>query len=278
MPRNTSAQLGFPRFRGAVRNLIIFSTAVYLVLLLAAAFAPSHYVDTLSDWTMLNPKHIQQGWVWQFLTYGFIHGSPLGFLFAMLGIYFLGSAVEERIGSRRFYEMFLIALVGAGVLGFLFSLTKVIAQGPAWGSGPAANAILMVFFLLYRDAPIMLFPIPIPIPVKWIVIFSAAVQGAYLLLSHFALLFMVQLLGMGMGYVWYRAFARTSILGFFENQVSSSRNWYYRWKRERAKRKFQVYMRKHQHDPKQYFDEYGNFRPPDEKEKDKENGPGGWVN
>jgi membrane associated rhomboid family serine protease len=278
MPRNTSAQLGFPRFRGAVRNLIIFSTAVYLVLLLATAFAPKNYVGALYESTILSPDHIRHGWVWQFLTYGFVHLSPLGFLFAMLGIYFLGSAVEERIGSRRFYEMFLIALVGAGVLGFLFSFSKVMAQGPAWGSGPAANAILMVFFLLYRDAPIMLFPIPIPIPVKWIVIFTAAVEGAYLLLSHFALFFTVQLLGLAMGYVWYRAFARTSILGFFENQVSSSRNWYYRWKRERAKRKFQVYMRKHQHDPKQYFDEYGNFRPPDEKEKDKEGGPGGWVN
>jgi hypothetical protein len=36
-------------------------------------------------------------------------------------------------------------------------------------------------------------------------------------------------------------------------------------------------MRKHNEDPKQYFDEYGNFRPPDESDK-KDRGPGGWVN
>jgi len=67
------------------------------------------------------------------------------------------------------------------------SLTGVIAQGPAIGSGAAANAILMVFYLFNRDAPIMLFPIPIQIRVKWIVLFVAAIETAYLLLSHFSL-------------------------------------------------------------------------------------------
>jgi hypothetical protein len=36
-------------------------------------------------------------------------------------------------------------------------------------------------------------------------------------------------------------------------------------------------MRKHENDPKQYFDEYGNYKPPSEKDKS-DRGPGGWVN
>jgi membrane associated rhomboid family serine protease len=276
MPRNTSAQLGFPRFRGAVRDLIIVSTAIYIVWVLLAAFSPSS-AGAVNDWATLSRESVSHGRVWQFLTYGFVQGTPLNFLFAMLGIYFLGSAVEERIGSRRFLEMYFTALIGAGVLGYLLSLSGVVAQGPAFGSGPAANAILMVFYLLYRDAPIMLFPIPIPIPVKYIVIFTAAVQAAYFLLSHYSLFFTVQLLGMGTGYVWYRLTWRHSMTGLFQNQVASVRNWYYRWKRERAKKRFQVYMRRHEQDPKQYFDEYGNFRPPDQDDK-KDRGSGGWVN
>lgn len=277
MRRDTSSQIGFPRFRGAVRNLIIFSTAIYVALLLLTAFAPGTYVANVYEWAVLQPDHVRAGWVWQFLTYGFIHGSPLSFLFAMLGIYFLGSAVEARIGSRSFYELFFLSLVGAALVGCLLSFTGVVAQGPALGSGPAANAILMVFFLLYRDAPIILFPIPIPIPVKYIVIFTAAVEGAYLLLTHFSLFFTVQLLGLGVGYAWYRVLWRLSISDFFREQAISIRNFYYRRKRERAKKKFQVYMRKHEQDPKQYFDEYGNFKPPDEKDK-KDRGQGGWVN
>jgi hypothetical protein len=136
---------------------------------------------------------------------------------------------------------------------------------------------LMVFFLLNRDAPIMLLFIPIPIPVKYIVIFTAAVEAGYFLIYHFALFYLVLLLGLGMGYVWYAFLWKHSIAGVFQDQMSSMRNGYYRWKRRRAGKKFQVYMRKHNQDPKHYFDEYGNFRPPDDDDT-KKRGPGGWVN
>ena len=55
----------------------------------------------------------------------------------------------------------------------------------------------------------------------------------------------------------------------------SVRNSYYRWKRRRAAKKFEVYMR--DHDRKVSFDEHGNYIPPDD---DKTNGGGksGWVN
>ena len=43
-------------------------------------------------------------------------------------------------------------------------------------------------------------------------------------------------------------------------------------------RKFQVYMKKHNQDAKDYFDEYGNFRPPDDKDKKNGGSSGGWVN
>jgi hypothetical protein len=197
----------------------------------------------------------------------------------MLSVYFLGSAVQERIGSKAFLELYLSSLVCAGVLGFAFSLTSVIGQGAVLGAGAAANAILMVFYLLNRDAPIMLMFIPIPIPVKYIVIFAAAVQGAYFLIYHFALFYLVLLLGMASGYLWYRfAWRRASVFGAIGNRMADLRGGYYRWKRRRAGRKFQVYMRKHNQDPKDYFDEYGNFRPPDDKDKKNGGTKGGWVN
>ena len=279
MPRNTSATLGFPRFHGAVRELVIINTAVFVVLLLLSAFA-GHQAQWIADRGLLSPDAIKHGWIWQFLTYGFLHFEPLNFLFSMLGIYFIGSAVEAQTGPKRFVELYLFSLIGAGLCGFLLSLTGVIAQGPAMGSGPAANALLMVFYLLYRDARVMPMFIPIPIPIKYIVIFTAAVEGAYLLLTHFSMFFMVQLLGMASGYLWYSyMWRRINIFAYFGNQAASFKNSYYRWKRRRAGKKFQVYMKKHNQDPSDYFDEYGNFRPPEDKGKKKNGGStGGWVN
>jgi membrane associated rhomboid family serine protease len=279
MPRNTSATMGFPRFSGAVRNLVLINTAVFIVLLLLMSFARDQAQWVLAR-GLLSPEAIKHGWIWQFFTYGFLHVEPLNFLFSMLGIYFIGSAVEAQTGPKRFVELYLVSLVGAGLFGFVLSLTGVVAQGAAVGSGPAANALLMVFYLLYRDARVMPMFIPIPIPIKYIVMFTAAVEGAYLLLSHFSLFYMVQLLGLGTGYLWYRfMWRRLNIFGFFGDQAVSLQNSYHRWKRRRAGKKFQVYMKKHNQDAKDYFDEYGNFRPPDDK--DKKNGGstgGGWVN
>ncbi len=255
--------------------MILISTAIYIGIVLLWAFRQPWAAEILA-WGGLSPEAVRHGWVWQLVTYGFVQIDPWNFLMTMLGVFFLGSAVEVRIGSRAFVELYLFSIFGAGLLGCFLAWTGYIG-GPAFGAGAAVNAILMVFFLLNRDAPIMLLFVPIPIPVKYIVIFTAAVEAAYFLIYHFPLLFLVLLLGLVMGFVWYRFLWRHSVAGVFQVQIAGIRNGYYRWKRERAKKKFQVYMRKHDQDPKQYFDEYGNFRPPDEQDK-KDRGPGGWVN
>jgi len=266
--------MGFPPFRGAVRQIILASTGIYVGILLLMAFArPTGQALLLLG--VLDPQHIKEGWLWQFVTYAFMYVDPLDFVLSLLGVYFLGAAVEERIGSAAFYGLFFSSIILSAVAGFGLSLTHVVAQGGALGSGAAANAILMVFYLFNRGAPIMLFPIPIQIPVKWIVLFTAAIETAYLLLNGFALFYFILLLGLGAGYVWYLLFAgRRMSLGVSE-KFYSMRNGYYRWKRRRAARKFEVYMRKHNRTVE--FDEHGNYIPP---EDDKKNGgsKSGWVN
>jgi membrane associated rhomboid family serine protease len=266
--------MGLPPFRGAVRQIILASGAIYVVILLLMSFAQGTGQAVLAL-GILNPTHIREGWVWQFVTYAFMYVDPLDFVLSLVGVYFLGYAVEERIGYGAFYGLFFGSIIIAAVAGYALSFTHVIAQGSALGSGAAANAILMVFYLQNRSAPIMLFPIPIQIPVKWIVLATAAIETAYLLLSHFALFYCVILLGLGAGYVWYALLSGRRVSLGVSEKVYGLRNGYYRWKRRRAARKFEVYMR--QHDRNVKFDEHGNYVPPDD---DKKNGgsKSGWVN
>jgi membrane associated rhomboid family serine protease len=277
MARNTSFEMGLPPFRGAVRQIILASVAIYVVILLLLAFAPA-IGQSILVLGALKPDRVRAGWIWQFVTYAFMYSDPLNFVLSLVGVYFLGSAVEERVGYSRFYGLFFGSLVLSGVAGFALSFAPRIAQGPAaYGSGAAANAILMVFYLYNRDAPIMLFPIPIQIPVKWIVVAAVAIEMAYLLLSHFALFYCVLLFGFGSGYVWYTLILnRRASFGIAE-RLYGMRNSYYRWKRRRAARKFEVYMK--QHDRQVNFDEHGNYIPPDDDVR-KGNGGGksGWVN
>lgn len=271
-PRYQSFEMGLPPFRGAVRQIILFSTAVYIALLLMAAFAPELGQAAFAVGT-LQPDKVLHGWVWQLVTFPFMYLDPIAFLLSLVGIYFIGSAVEEQIGSQRFYGLFFGSLIFAGAIGVGLSRIGTIAQGAAVGSGAAADAILMVFYLLNREAPIMLFPIPIQIPIKWVVVGIGAMETAYLLLTHFSLQFCVILLGFAGGYLWYVIFWRRGVSVNLSERIYGFRNAYYRWKRRRAAKKFQVYMRKH--DRNVYFDEYGNYKPPDDKRDDER---GGWVN
>jgi membrane associated rhomboid family serine protease len=275
MARDLSFEMGLPPFRGAVREIILASTAIYVVILLLVSFAPATG-HALLERGVLNPALIRQGWLWQFVTYAFMYVDPMDFVLSLLGIYFLGSAVEERIGYRSFYAFFFGSVVLSGMAGFILSLTGAVAQGSALGSGAVANAILMVFYLFNRGAPIMLFPIPIRIPVKWIVVFTAAIETAYLLLNHFALFYFILLLGLGVGYMWYTLFLTRGVSLHVSERFYGLRNSYYRWKRRRAARKFEVYMR--QQDRKITFDEHGNYVPPDDNDKTNGGSKSGWVN
>ena len=279
MPRRSTSDFGFPAFRGAVRAFVLASTAAYIVTLLALSFTPA-LGEVIVNAGMLSLGGVLQGRLWQFITYSFVSVDPLQFVLSMLGVYFIGSAVEQQIGARRFTELYFISTLGAALIGFLLSLTGVMGQGSAFTAGAAANALLMVFYMLNRDAPIMLLPLPIQIPVKYIVILTAAVEGAYLLLTHFALFYVVLLAGLGSGYGWFALARRRSVSGMVGDRWLELRNGYYRWKRRRAARKFEVYMRQNNADPKaQYFDEYGNYRgpgttPPRERERDDDAGRG----
>ena len=138
-----------------------------------------------------------------------------------------------------------------------------------------ANALLMVFYLFAPDAPIMAFFV-LQIPVKWLVLLFIALETAYLLLSHFNLFYCVALAGFGAGYIWYALFlSRRTSVGVSE-KFYGLRNYYYRWKRRRAARKFEVYMR--DRDRTVTFDEHGNYVPPDDKEKKNGGSKSGWVN
>jgi membrane associated rhomboid family serine protease len=278
MRRNTF-DMGFPPLRGAVRQLVLASAAIYVIILLLMAFAHP-YGEAVQLLGQLTPQGIRHGWLWQFVTYAFIYVDPIDFVLSVLGIYFLGWAVEDRIGSTGFHYLFFGSTVLSGVAGFGLSTlgphlhSATFAQGAAAGCGAAANAILMVFYLFNRNAPIMLFPLPIQLPVKWMVIGIGGIETAYLLLHGFALFDFVLLLGLGAGFVWYSLFlTRRSSIGISEKYYSV-RNSYYRWKRRRAARKFEVYMRDHNRTVT--FDEHGNYIPP---EDDKKNGgsKSGWV-
>jgi hypothetical protein len=88
--------------------------------------------------------------------------------------------------------------------------------------------------------------------------------------------------GLLFGYIWLKFVPRRGFGYAVSERGFSIRNTYYKWKRRRAARKFEVYMRKHDradYKHEDYFDELGNYRDPSSRDR-KDNGDsrGKWVN
>ena len=82
--------------------------------------------------------------------------------------------------------------------------------------------------------------------------------------------------GLLFGFIYVKFMPRRGLTYGASERYFSLRNAYYRWRRRRAARKFEVYMR--QHNRTVSFDEHGNYIPPDELDKKNGGSKSGWVN
>ena len=135
----------------------------------------------------------------------------------------------------------------------------------------------MAFGVLYGESEIMMFPLPFRIKAKyfiWGIVFLTLVgaiqeTGGVANFAHLG--------GLLFGYLYLKFLPRKGLMFASSERYFSMRNEYYRWKRRRAAKKFEVYMSKH--DRKVEFDEHGNYIPPDDGPRKGNGGSkSGWVN
>lgn len=98
------------QFTPVVKNLIIINVLMYFGSTMIPYMAP--YLN-LYYWSspLFKP--------WQLLTHIFMHADFKHLLFNMLMLWMLGGAVENRLGSKRFLNYYLICGFGAAILHLL---------------------------------------------------------------------------------------------------------------------------------------------------------------
>lgn len=113
---------------------------------------------------------------WTFVTYFFVHGGLLHLLTNSLGLFVFGSAVENRMGSRAFLTYYLYCGVGAAIFCWLLGLALDVQ--PFIGASGAVLGVAVAFALHWPDARIFVFPIPVPIKARTLVIGILALDVA----------------------------------------------------------------------------------------------------
>lgn len=126
--------------------------------------------------------------LWQLLTYMFLHGGFFHLLFNMFVLWMFGCEVEGLWGRREFLKYYFLTGVGAGILTVISSPNSFI---PTVGASGAIYGLLLAFGLLFPERYIYLYFL-IPVKAKYLVVifgaveFLAAFSGRPSGIAHFA--------------------------------------------------------------------------------------------
>ncbi len=280
--------LSFPPLGRAIKVLLAVNVGMYVLMLLLdkTGFGATTVGIDLSL-GLMPQQVVQHGWIWQLLTYSIIHGGFFHLFFNMLMLWMFGSNLESYFGPRQFLEFFFFGVLGGSLTTVILSYTVGLTAHPLFnikpdvltvGASAGVFAIYMGCAMLFGEQQVFLFPFPFALKMKYLV----AILGFIALIGALddrvggGTANIAHLGGLLFGYLYLKFVPRRGLSFAFSERYFGLRNAYHKWKRRQAAKKFEVYMRKHNDEPGKYFDEYGNFKPPDEK--DKKDGKGGWVN
>ncbi|MGD0293161.1 MAG: rhomboid family intramembrane serine protease [Terracidiphilus sp.] len=249
MPRLSSTPLAFPEFHGATRRLVLWNLGAYFALALAGLAVPA-LADQFTRSFTFTPGAFLHGALWQPLTYSLIHPTPvlLGTLLELLSLWFLAGFLENYHNSSWVTGLYAFSVLGtAAAAAAIYECSRTLGFSPVavplYGCFGGIFGLLVAIGTLYGDTQFMLFPLPISIKARYLAVIYALVTCAMLFslqqrLNAFALLG-----GALAGLLYIRLAPRRGLSLGLSERWYALRNRYYRWKRRRAARKFEVYMR-----------------------------------
>lgn len=234
------------RVTPGVRWLLIANAVCFVLYFLAARTQYAGFFAHLA----LSPRAVlTQLELWQLVTYMFLH-SPLGFghiLMNMLALWMFGGPLEDTWGTPRFLRFYFFCGIGAGVCAVVLNIFAGGMDTRTIGASGAVYGVLIAFGILFPRAIIYLF-LMFPIEARWFVlilgaiVFLSAVGDTGGGVSHFA-----HLGGLLFGYLWLKMYgkARPVRAPGGAGLLASLETRYRDWKIRRAKKRFQVYLKKH---------------------------------
>jgi len=125
----------------------------------------------VDEYIALNPSEIFR-MPWQIVTSIFDHAGLVHYFVNMLVLYFFGGELERRIGSKKYLSVFLISGI-AGNLAYIVYAYMTNPFIPALGASAAIFGVMGALAVLAPYITVIIFPLPIPINIRWAILFFA---------------------------------------------------------------------------------------------------------
>jgi membrane associated rhomboid family serine protease len=184
------------RLTPVVKNLLILNVGIFLIQMITGGLnSPVTYYLSLYDWRS------EYFLPYQHLTHMFLHADLGHLFFNMLWLFFMGPMLESVFGEKRFLIFYLASGLGAGALHVglhYFTVDPIYTQAiniPMLGASGAIAGVMAGVVFYFPNTEIILFPLPIPIKLKYFVLFYVgrelfngigSLQGQDSGVAHFA--------------------------------------------------------------------------------------------
>jgi membrane associated rhomboid family serine protease len=226
-------------FPPGVKWLLIVNVAVFVLMYLTVESELARVFPLL----FLRPGDVLlHGEIWRLGTYLFVHGGIWHLLVNMFTLWMFGVGLERDWGTRQFLKYYFLCGVGAGICDVVVNAILGRWGVSTIGASGAIYGLLLAFGVLYPDQTV-LFSFLFPIKAKYFVMIYGAIELlAALGTQNSGVSNIAHLGGMAFGFVYLK-------MGLMRHLrfpgMAQLRVQYNQWKLQRAKKKFQVYMRKH---------------------------------
>jgi membrane associated rhomboid family serine protease len=202
-------------FRGRLSwtlGLVLVNAAAFVLQELAYRVLPRFPTNEIFA---LSVQGLKSGFLWQLLTFQFMHGGLWHLLLNCWVIYMFGRDMETTLGGRNL----LLLYFGSGVIGGVFQmlaagLFPTQFGGAVVGASAGAFGLVAAFAMLYPQRPLTLllfFVLPITLRARYLLLISGLLALFGILFPRDAVAHAAHLGGMFAGMAFIRRMSRRAV-------------------------------------------------------------------
>ena len=161
----------FPAARSATVLLLIVNVAAFILQLFLQRFTEIR----LFDYFALSLEGLKHGYLWQLLSFQFLHGGWLHLIINCFVIFMVGRELEDALGRNAFFALYF----SSGVIGGLVQVVAGLLLGgmhaaPVVGASAGGFGLIAAFGTLYAERMLTLFiflVLPVTMRAKFLIVF-----------------------------------------------------------------------------------------------------------
>ncbi len=220
-------------FPPGVKWLLIVNTVIFVLIYLCPFPLQRQIMLVMA---LSAEAAVRDLFVWQLVTYMFLHAGITHVLFNMLTLWMFGLQLERDWGTRRFLKYYFYCGIAAGICVLVINILLGYWGTITLGASGAIFGVLVAFGVMYPNQTVLMYFL-FPIKAKYLVMIFVGIELLLTFGPNTGVSTIAHLGGAAFGFVYLKGrLPRVPM-----PDVGGA---YRQWKLQRAKKKFQSYMSK----------------------------------